>query len=72
MPCRLLKQEYAPEVNIDCFNDKPLNYIYFMAIFKEMFKSKIGGLHGQLTRLMKYTRGKKRGKTCGEFYPSTT
>ena len=34
--CRLLKQQSALEVDIDCFNGNPLNYRYFMAIFKEV------------------------------------
>ena len=39
--CRLMKQQSALEVDIDCFDGNPLNYRYFMAIFKEVVENRI-------------------------------
>ena len=41
MLCRLLKQQSASEVDTDCFDGNPLNYTYFMTIFREIVESKI-------------------------------
>ena len=32
--CQLLKQQSAPDVEIDAFDGKPLNLFYFMALLK--------------------------------------
>ena len=39
--CQLLKQQAAPDVEIDTFDGNPLNYFYFMALFKEAIERKI-------------------------------
>ena len=39
--CRLMKQQSTLEVDIDCFDGNPLNYRYFMAIFKEVVENRI-------------------------------
>ena len=39
--CQLLKQQAAPDVEIDAFDGNPLNYFYFMALFKEAVERKI-------------------------------
>ena len=33
--CQLLKQQAAPDVEINTFDGKPLSYFYFMTLFKE-------------------------------------
>ena len=39
--CKLLQQQAAPKVDIDCFDGNPLNYHYSMALFCEVVKTKI-------------------------------
>ena len=39
--CKLLQQQAAPKVDIDCFDGNPLNYHYFMALFCEVVETKI-------------------------------
>ena len=58
--CKLLKQDAAPGVEIDTFNGNPLNYFYFMALFKEAVEKKICDRKGRLTRLVKFTRGEAK------------
>ena len=67
--CQLLRQQAAPEVQIDVFNGNPLNFKYFMALFKEVVETKIEDPHGRLTRLIRYTSGevKQLIKHCIEL-----
>ena len=58
--CKLLQQQAAPEVDIDCFDGNPLNYHYFMALFCEVVETKIEDPRGRLTRLLKYTVGEAK------------
>ena len=58
--CQLLKQQSAPEIDIDCFDGNPLNYRYFMAIFAEVVENRINDPRGCLTRLIKYTKGEAK------------
>ena len=46
--CQLLKQQSAPEVEIDCFDGNPLNFQYFMAIFQEVVETRIEDPLGRL------------------------
>ena len=55
-----MKQQSAPEVDIDCFDGNPLNYRYFMAIFKEVVENRIDDPCGTLIRLIKYTKGEAK------------
>ena len=57
MMCNLLKRQSAPDVDIDEFDDKHINYHYFIAIFKEVVESKIDDPWGCLARLIKCTKG---------------
>ena len=36
MMCRMLKQQSAPEIEIDIFDGNPMEFHYFMAVFKEV------------------------------------
>ena len=55
--CKLLKLQTAPEVTFEPFDGNPLNYHYFMAMFKEVVESKVDDPTGKLTRLIQYTVG---------------
>ena len=57
---KLMKQQSAPEVDIDCFDGNPLNYWYFMAIFIEVVENRIDDPRGQLIRLITYTKGEAK------------
>ena len=58
--CQLLKQQGAPEVEIDVFSGDPLEYHYFMEIFKEVVEKRIEDPRGRLTRLIKCTSGEAK------------
>ena len=58
--CRLMKQQSAPEVDIDSFDGNPMNYRYFMAIFKEVVENRIDDPRGRLIRLIKYIKGEAK------------
>ena len=51
----LLKQWVAPEVDIVAFSGDPLEYHYFMEIFKEAVEKRLEDPRGRLTRLIKHT-----------------
>ena len=57
---KLLQQQAAPEVDIDCFDGNPLNYHYFMTLFCEVVETEIEDPRGRLTRLIKYTVGEEK------------
>ena len=48
--CQLLKQQSAPDVNIDVFDDNSLNFKYFMTLFREVVESEIKDPRGRFTR----------------------
>ena len=56
MMCNLLKCQPVSDVDIVKFDGNPINYHYFIAIFKEVVESKIHHPWGCLARLIKYTR----------------
>ena len=60
MLCQLLKQQEAPEVDIDVFSGDPLKYHYFVEIFKEVVEKRIEDSRGRHTRLIKYTTGEAK------------
>ena len=47
--CKMMKQQSAPEININVFDGNPLNFHYFMAVFKETVEKKIEYTRGRLT-----------------------
>ena len=57
---QLLKQQSAPDVDIDVFDGNPLNFKYFMTLLREVVESIIEDPHGRLTRLIKYTTGESK------------
>ena len=55
--CKMMKQQSAPEIDLNVFDGNPLNFYYFMAVFIEAVKKKIEDPRGRLTQLVKYTTG---------------
>ena len=58
--CQLLKHQSAPDLDIDVFDGNPLNFKYFMTLFREVVESKIEDPCGRLTRLIKDTTGEAK------------
>ena len=49
MLCKVMKQQPAPEIDLDIFDGNPLNFHYFMAVFREVIEKKIEDPRGRLT-----------------------
>ena len=49
-----MKQQSAPEIDLDAFDGNPLN---FMVVFREAVEKKIEDPLGRLTWLIKHTTG---------------
>ena len=66
MMCQLLQQQPAPDLEIDVFDDNPMDFPYFMAFFKEVVGNKVTDSRGRLTCLIKFTKGeaKEIAKNC--------
>ena len=56
----MMKQQLAPEIDFDISYGNPLNFHYFMTLFREAVEKKIEGPCGKLTLLIKYTTGKMK------------
>ena len=54
---RLMRQQSASEIDIDCFDGNFVNYRYFMAIFKKVVENRIDDSRGRLIMLIKYNKG---------------
>ena len=67
----LLKRQPTLDVDIDKFDGNPINYHYFIAIFKEVVESKINDPQECLARLIKYTKGEAKEliKNCIQHPP---
>ena len=50
--CCLIQEVNAPEVKIDPLEGNPMEYQYFIAMFKEAVKTKVSNHRGRLTRLV--------------------
>ena len=57
---KLLRQQAAPDVEIDIFSNDPVDYWYLMAVFEEVVEKKTDDPRGRLTRLIKYTDGEPK------------
>ena len=64
--CELLWQQAAPDLEIDIFDGNPMDFHYFMTVFKEIVENKVTDPRRQLTRLIKFTKGeaKEIAKNC--------
>ena len=59
MICKLLQHQGAPEVELDKFSGNPMEYQYFVTMFKSD-NVKISDQMGRLTRLIKFTDGEAK------------
>ena len=64
--CELLRQQAAPELEIDIFDGNPMDFHYFMTILQEVLENKVTDPRGWLTCLIKFTKGKAKeiAKNC--------
>ena len=46
MMCELLRQQAAPDLEIDIFDHNPVDFYYFMAVFKEAVENKVTDCRG--------------------------
>ena len=60
MLCKLVKEQSAPQVALEPFDGNPLEYKYFMSMFRESVKKKIEDPKGKLIRLIEYTTGEAK------------
>ena len=58
--CKALQRQAAPHVDIRKRDGNPVNYQYFMSIFKEVAEDRIEDKTGRLIRLTKYVEGEER------------
>ena len=57
MLCNLLKQQLAPDMDVDVFNVNPVEYHNFMTLFHELVEKQIDDLRGRLSPLIRYMTG---------------
>ena len=58
--CKLVKEQSAPTVHLEPFDENPLEYTYFMSMFRESVEKKIEDPKVRLTRLIQYNRGEAK------------
>ena len=56
MMCELLRQQAAPDLEIDIFDGNPMDFHYFTAVFKEVVENKLTDPRRRLTHLIKFTK----------------
>ena len=60
MMSKLLRQQAAPNVDIDIFSGDTVDYHYFIAVFEEVVEKKNDDPRGRLIRLIKSTDGEPK------------
>ena len=60
MMSKLIRQQAAPDVDIDIFSGDPVDYHYFISVFEEVVEKKIDDLRGRLARLTRNTDGEPK------------
>ena len=60
MLSKLVREQSAPQVNMEPFEGNPIDFTYFMSMFQESVEKKIDDPRRRLTRFIKYTRGEPR------------
>ena len=58
--CKLVKEQSAPQVDLESFDGNSLKYTYFMSMFRISVEKKIEDPKGRLTRLIQYIRGEAK------------
>ena len=53
MRCQLLKQQLAPDTDIDIFSGNPMDFHYFMGVFMEIVDKKECDTRQKLMQLIK-------------------
>ena len=53
----LVKQQTAPDIDLDVFDGIPLDFHYFMTLFHKAVEKRIDVPRGRLARLLEYTSG---------------
>ena len=73
MMCKLLQYQGGPEVETDKFNGNPLEYQYFVSMFKQVVEKKVSDQTGKLKRLLKFIGGEAKDliKHCIHLPPET-
>ena len=61
-----MKQQSALDIELDVFDGNPLDFHYFVILFREVVEKWIDDRRGRLARLLKYTSGnvKEMVKHC--------
>ena len=59
----MVKQQFAPEIDLNVFDGNPLNVHYFMAVLRKTVEKIIEDPRGRLTRMIKYTTGEVKNLT---------
>ena len=63
-----MKQQSTPEIDLDVFDGNPLNFHYFMAVFRETVEKKIEDSCGRLSQLIKYITGEVKDMATSQAY----
>ena len=73
MICNFLHYQGASEAEIDKIKRNPLEYQYFVSMFKQVVKRKVIDPKGRQTRLLKFIGGKAKEliKHCIHLPPET-
>jgi len=62
---KLVKQQTAPDIDLETFDGDPMKIDYCIAVFKKVVEPNIDFPKGRLLRLLKYTKGEAK-KTMNE------
>lgn len=54
------QQQSVPDIETDLFDDKPLEFNYFMSSFEELVERKIEDQRGRVTRLINFKTGEAK------------
>ena len=54
------QQQSVPDIQTDLFDEKPLEFNYFMSLFEELVEGKIEDQKGRVTRLIKFKTGEAK------------
>ena len=60
MLSKFVREQSAPQFDMESFEGNPLDFIYFKLMFQESVEKKIDNLRGRLTRLIKSNQGEPR------------
>ena len=64
----MMKQQSTPEIDLDVFDGNPLNFHYFMAVFRETVEKKIEDSCERLSQLIKYITVEVKDMATSQAY----